>query len=130
MVLKSSNRKPTEFKASPNFQVFYKLFSERKLGIASTCVIITANYLQINIFLFQSFQSLNNVDGDILYYIDIVSSYLYTINIIDTSVSAYTILRIVLFVVSIGYLLLFLLMRWTMATSRQIKGLEKISTLR
>ena len=126
MTSTTSKRHRANFVPSPNFQVFYKLFSERKLGIISTCIILTANYFQLNIFLFQSFQSLQSTQGDLIKIIDTVTSYFYTINIIPSYPSVYTALRIVLFVISIGYLLLFLLMRWAIARSRQIKGLEKI----
>jgi len=124
--MKSKSQHKTVLSPDPSFQVFYRIFSKRKTGLISSGIILFATFFEIFCFLLQSYLSFTNEESDFIDVVNDLTSYIYTVNIIDLNKSIYIGARGVLFVASYAYFILFLLIRWTLIHNKQIQELEKI----
>ena len=112
-----------------NFQIFYSAFSQRKLGIVSSAILITINHLQINIFLFQSFLQSFPSSSIVISYINSLTKYFYMANLVQISKTLFIAIRILAWVINGGYLLLYLMMCLSMLKNIKIRGLSQLFTL-
>jgi len=106
-------------------QVFYSIYAKRKLGIVVTGILLAANYLFINCFLYESLINPIDYPYSIFDYIHVITRYLYVINYLDILPVAYSILRYIPAAFNLSYLALFLRMRILIKNKKQDRVNER-----
>jgi len=123
------SRKITKLQKSPNFEVFYRIFAQRKLGVVATSIIVSINFFQLNIYLFQSFKRLTGNTDSIVDILNDVTQYVYMSNLVNYGTVIYIIVRTIVFVLTLGYFVLYIIMRKLVKKGRSMKTVERIFML-
>ena len=112
---------------SLNFQVFYRIFSRRKMGLVACSLIIIFSFLEINLFIFEAYRRFLSAEDFLIDFFETFSFYVYSTNYLTYyGHTVYNILRYGACLINIAYLAAFLIMRGLISRGITVQGVERI----
>jgi len=117
---------------SLELQIFYQMYSKRKLGVVVTSLITSINFLEINCFLYESVREFYGDDypDSVFRSVHQLTRYLYMLTYTDLlGTTVYTVLRYFAALFNISYLVLFFIMRHLTRKGTSTSGVERFFEL-
>jgi len=112
--------------SSKSLHVFYQAFAEKKIGFIAASLIITFNFLEINIFFYESLRQYKEYPFSVVSEINPVTRYFYMHSYAELNEIFYNGLRYCAALINIFYLIMYLIMRRLASQGLTIRSVQRV----